>query len=428
MDMLDFFLLFGLGFLGSFGHCAGMCGPITAAFALSVQPTPVQSTPVQPTPVQPTDFNPRRQPSKWQQIHFHILLNLGRILSYALIGASIGAVGSVVIASGQLAGIGSDLRRVMALVTGSLLIWFGLVQVSPSLPKLPLLHPFRQNNWHQRLSQAMLQLSRRRRWWTPFLLGIVWGLIPCGFLYAAQIKAAETGDLWQGSATMLAFGLGTLPTMLGVGVSAAMLSADRRSQLFRLGGWITLLIGILTVTRTGDTMVDYTGHAALICLVLALVARPVSRLWAGLLQCRRVLGVGAFVLSVAHVLHMVEHSWGWNMQALFFMLPQHQWGVWVGVMALVCLLPAALTSFDQAQKWLGDKWRALHLLAIPALVLAAIHGILIGSHYLGAGQISVWNKIAVGLLSFTVLGVFLIRWRWIWSLLSWEKFYVAPKK
>jgi sulfite exporter TauE/SafE len=401
------------------------------AFSLSTQPTSTESSVSNPSaqPTQPARINSN---SKWQQIRFHLLLNLGRVLSYALIGASIGAVGSVLIASGQLAGIGSNSRRIMALVTGGLLIWFGLVQISPGLPKLPILHPLLQGKWHQRLSQAMIQLSLQRRWWTPFLLGIVWGLIPCGFLYAAQIKAAETGNLWAGSATMLAFGLGTMPTMLGVGMSVAAMNGDRRTQLFRLGGWITLLIGIITVMRTGNTMVDYTGHAALVCLVLALIARPISRLGSGLLQCRRVLGVGAFLLSIAHVLHMVEHSWGWNLQALFFMLPQHQWGIWLGVAALFCMLPAALTSFDAAQKRLGQRWRAVHLLAIPALILVAIHSILIGSHYLGAGlgagQVSAWNKGAVGLLSFAVLGVFLIRWRWIWSLLSWEKFYVAPKK
>jgi sulfite exporter TauE/SafE len=89
-----------------------------------------------------------------------------------------------------------------------------------------------------------VKLSATPHWWTPALLGSVWGLIPCGFLYAAQIKAAETGNLWLGAATMLAFGLGTMPMMLGVGVSASKLSADKRSQLFRLGGWVTLTIGI----------------------------------------------------------------------------------------------------------------------------------------------------------------------------------------
>lgn len=402
--MLDLLLIFGLGFLGSFGHCAGMCGPIATAFALSTQTDGAKA--------------------KWRQFMFHLLLNSGRILSYVLIGAGIGALGSVLVAGGQMAGVGSLLRRSMAIVTGLLLIWFGLNQIRPDgLPPLPILHPFTKGKLHERLNRSMMQLSFDRQWWTPLALGMVWGLIPCGFLYAAQIKAAETGNLWQGSATLLAFGLGTLPTMLGVGFSAALLSADRRSQLFRMGGWITLTIGVLTLLRTGDMMVDYTGHAALFCLMLALIARPISRIWAIPLQYRRALGVGAFILSVAHTLHMVEHSWQWNLQAVFFMLPQHQWGIGFGAIALALMLPAALTSFDRAQQWLGRYWRHLHLLAVPALVLAAIHSILVGSHYLGAWQITAWNRFSVGLLITAVVSVLLIRQRGSWVLFLLEKLH-----
>lgn len=383
-----------------------MCGPITAAFALS-------ST----------------QSSKWQQFRFHLLLNLGRILSYVLIGAGIGALGSVLVAGGQMAGIGSSLRRGMALLTGILLIWLGLGQIRPGwLPKLPFFHPLIQSGLHQTLNQGMLNLSFARQWWTPFALGAVWGLIPCGFLYAAQIKAAETGSLITGGITMLAFGLGTFPTMLGVGVSASLLSADRRSQLFRMGGWVTLLVGILTLLRTGNTMVDYTGHAALICLVLALLARPMSRLWSGPLHYRRALGVGAFVLSLFHTLHMVEHAWHWNLQALFFLLPQQQWGMIAGAVALLLMLPAALTSFDRAQRRLGTQWRRLHLLAVPALILVAGHAVLVGSHYLGAWQLTVWHRLAAaGLIATTGL-VILLRLRWFWSLLLLEKFYASPQQ
>jgi sulfite exporter TauE/SafE/putative effector of murein hydrolase LrgA (UPF0299 family) len=315
----------------------------------------------------------------------------------------------------------------MTLLTGGLLIWFGLAQLQPSwLPKLPIVHPLLQSNWHQRLSQQMVNLSLNRHWWTPFLLGIVWGLIPCGFLYAAQIKAAATSHPWTGAATMLAFGLGTVPTMLGVGLSTAVLSADRRSQLFRMGSWVTLTIGILTLLRTGDTMVDYTGHAALICLMLALAARPISRIWAAPLRYRRGLGVGAFLLSLLHVLHMVEHSWQWNLQAILFMLPQHQWGIAAGTVALVLLLPAAVTSFDWAQKRLGWLWRRLHLLAVPALILVAVHTVLIGSHYLGTWQLTIWNRLAVGLLIIAIISVLLLRQRWTWSFLFLEKYY-APE-
>jgi hypothetical protein len=381
-----------------------MCGPITVAFSLSQ----------------------KRDNQKGLPLRFHILLNLGRIVSYALVGAGIGALGSAVVAGGQLAGVGSGLRQGMTILTGVMLIWFGLVQIKPDfLPHLPFLHPLTQGKLHQRLSGAMADLSAKPQWWTPALLGGVWGLIPCGFLYAAQIKAAETGNLWSGAATMLAFGLGTTPTMLGVGVSASKLSADKRSQLFRLGGWVTIAIGILTLLRT-DAMVDYTGHAALIFLMLALIARPISGLWAQPLRYRRAIGVGAYVLALAHTGHMLAHTLQWNFEALSFMLPLHQVGIWAGIVALVLMTPATLTSFDRLQKSLGKRWRQIHLLAVPALLLAAVHTVLIGSHYLGQLEWSWQNQLQSAIAGVLVIGVLLMRWRWLWSLISLEKFYSPP--
>jgi uncharacterized protein len=214
--------------------------------------------------------------------------------------------------------------------------------------------------------------------------------------------------------------------MLLVGVSAAAMSHDRRSQLFRMGGWVTLVIGILTLLRSADTMVDYTGHAALVCLMLALIARPISRVLSFPLRYRRAFGVGAFILSIAHVFHMVVHSWNWRVEKLFFMLPQHQVGIMLGGAALLLMLPLALTSFDRAQKWLGKGWRSLHLLSIPALVLVILHTVLVGSHYLGALPITAFNRgaaIGVGVVGAIVL---LLRWRWAWSLLGIGKLYVCP--
>ncbi|MFQ4146419.1 sulfite exporter TauE/SafE family protein [Chlorogloeopsis sp. ULAP02] len=406
--MLDYLLIISLGFLGSFGHCLGMCGPLAVAFSLSHQ----------------------QKTSNWQQqLTFHALLNFGRLLSYTLVGAGIGALGSILLKSGQLAGIGSDLRQWIAIVTGMMLIWFGLGQIKPDfLPRIPVLHPLLKGSLHNRLSAGMVKLSLKSRWWTPAVLGMTWGLMPCGFLYAAQIKAAETGNLWIGAATMLAFGIGTIPTMLGVGVSTSFVSKDRRSQLFRLGGWVTLTIGVLTLLRTGDTMVDYTGHAALILLMLALIARPVSGLWAVLLRYRRALGVGAFVLSVAHTTHMIEHSLQWNFAAFWFLPPDFQWGMAAGVVALVLMAPAALTSFDSLQKFLGKRWRQIHLLSIPTLILATIHTIMIGSHYLGSLRLNDFNKLASVLLVIITLGVLVVRNRFFWSILSLEKFYVPLSK
>lgn len=388
--MIDLFAIAALGFLGSFGHCVGMCGPLTVAFALSQQDKNLPS---------------------FSGLRFHLLLNSGRIASYAVIGAALGGLSSILIAGGQLAGIGSGLRQGMTIFTGVLLIWLGLAQVKPNwLPRLPWLHPLK-GGLHNRLSSGMTKLSALNKWWTPALLGGVWGLIPCGFLYTAQLKAVATGNLWLGALTMLCFGLGTMPTMLGVGVSASRLSADKRGQLFHLGGWITIAIGVLTLLRT-DAMVDYTGHGALILLMLALVARPLSSFYAAPLRYRRGIGVASFILALAHMGHMLDHSLNWNLEAIAFMLPQHQVGIVGGILALLLMFPAAVTSSDRFQQSLGQYWRRIHLLTVPALVLALAHTILSGSHYLGELQLTPSNQLRTIIIGILGVLVLMMRSRW----------------
>ncbi|HEY9889486.1 MAG TPA: sulfite exporter TauE/SafE family protein [Candidatus Obscuribacterales bacterium] len=411
--MLDLGLIAALGFLGSFGHCVGMCGPIAVAFALTTQPA---SPPDAPS-------SPRRQP-QWQ---FHLLLNLGRLLSYMAVGAAIGGVGSVLMAGGQMAGVGSLLRRSMALLTGSLLIWLGLRQVAPQLlPRLPLPHPV-QGWLHQRLQQVMTRAAQTPHWGTPLLLGLAWGLVPCGFLYAAQIKAAATSSPWGGALTMLAFGSGTLPMMIGLGTYSAWLSRDRTSQLFQLGGWLTLLIGVLTLMRTGDLMIDYTGHLALLCLALSLIARPICKLWAYPYRCRRLLGVGAGVLAIAHTLHMLEHSWNWQLAAVQFMLPQHQWGMVAGGAGLALMVPLTLTSNDFAQRQLGAAWRSLHRLSLPAFGLCTVHCLLSGSTYLGNMSWSPSTLLPTALLGGGVGLVLAVRSPLVWRLCGLSQWYTPPQ-
>lgn len=410
--MVELGLVAALGFLGSFGHCLGMCGPIAIAFSFSEK----------------ADRGGPLPASRWRQLRFHLLLNLGRLVSYILVGAAIGGLGSVLVAGGQMAGVGSGLRRGMALLTGLLLIFLGLRQVAPKLfAQISLQHPF-SGVVHQRLQTLMGQVSSRNYWWTPAALGLMWGCVPCGFLYVAQIKAAEASAPLMGAVVMAAFGVGTLPMMVLLGASSAWFSRDRTSQLFQCGGWITLLIGVLTLTRTGDLMVDYTGHLAIAFLAMALVARPLSKVWAYPLRCRRLLGVWACVLAMAHTLHMLEHSWQWRLTAVRFMLPQHQWAMVAGGIALLLMVPLVLTSTDRAQRGLGRAWRSLHLLSVPALLLGGTHCLLVGSTYLGNLQ---WQGEAlVRSLGFAVsLGAVLaVRSPIVWKILGLEKWYAPPQK
>lgn len=387
--MTDLLLMLTLGFLGSFGHCASMCGSLAIALAAD------------------SSAGSRRQ-TWW----FHGAMNLGRIFSYGLGGALLGGMSAAVISSGQLVGIGSQLRSTIALVAGLLLIASGLGQVFPG-------------KWPKLASTCRRSVQKITQ--QPWLLGVLWGLMPCGFLYTAQLKAIESGSAGQGALIMTAFGLGTAPVMLGIGISAGYLSWERRSQLRRAGGWMAILVGILTLGRSGETMSNATGYGAIICLGLALIARPLSKLWPALISYRRLLGVGAAVLSVAHTLHVVVHGWDWNWGAWAFMIPSQQAGILMGCGSLGLLLPAAFTSFDRAQVCLGENWRRLHLLGVPAVMLATAHGILTGANYLGTVQITFEHQVRSIVFLMVVLLVLLVRWRWLWWVLAVERFYISSK-
>ncbi|WP_285715329.1 hypothetical protein, partial [Proteus vulgaris] len=85
----------------------------------------------------------------------------------------------------------------------------------------------------------------------------------------------------------------------------------------------------------------------LFLLMLALIARPIAKWWSIPLQYRRVIGVGAYFLAIAHTAHMFDHTLNWNLNSLPFMIPQHQLGLMMGMVALCLMTPAALTSFDR---------------------------------------------------------------------------------
>lgn len=410
-QLLNFLPMLVLGFLGSFGHCAAMCGPLVVAFSLtdasdSVSDVRDEGTPksenvdIQATDVRQVAGDPQliasRTDHRSPHWSFQLWLNLGRLLSYAIVGGILGGIGEATIAGGQLAGVGSGLRQVVAIATGLLLVWFGVMQVNPNiLPAIPLLQPLTRG-LHQQISGWMSHIanfvhdshkdrgshSHLLQRGKPILLGSLWGLMPCGFLFAAQLKAAGTGSAIAGLLTMLAFGLGTLPVMLGIGFSASWLSADRRGQLFRAAGVVAIAIGGITILRT-DGMVDWSGHSALFLLSWALVARPLARWWPTPLRYRRAIGVAAFILAIGHLGYQADHALNWNPDAIRFMLPLHRYGLLAGITAIACMTPAALTSLDRLQMALGQTWRRIHLLTVPALVCAVGHTVLIGSNYLG---------------------------------------------
>lgn len=199
------------GFLGS-GHCLAMCGGIAGALGATARDRPA-----------------------WQRA---LLFNGGRVLGYGLLGLLAGLL------SAGMAGLTG--LAWLRLAAGMLLILLGL-QLLTGWPLLAPLERLGGKLW-QRISPGMARRLTAPS--TPRMLGIgmLWALLPCGLVYTALAAALTSGGPVTGAATMLAFGLGTLPAMAGVTLGGGMLLRALRSRTGRrLAGALILAGGLWTL-------------------------------------------------------------------------------------------------------------------------------------------------------------------------------------
>jgi sulfite exporter TauE/SafE len=205
MEDIDLIGMFVLGALGT-GHCIGMCGPLVFAF-----------------------------PGRSGRFLPHVWYHAGRVGTYVLVGAALGAAGMALSARTPLAGV---LRLAAAVVLGA----FGLMR----LGWLP------EPRWMLALSLEKVPGFRRILAQGPqgpsaaghLLTGAVFGLLPCGLSYGAFAKALGTGSAAGGALSALAFGLGTTPglLLLGTGLAAVVRRYRRASDLLAGALMITMAV------------------------------------------------------------------------------------------------------------------------------------------------------------------------------------------
>ena len=95
----------------------------------------------------------------------------------------------------------------------------------------------------------MRGLFGKRSFWSTLTLGILWGFLPCGLVFAMLVLAARVGTFWGGALTMFAFGLGTVPTLVGFGLAANLLSPKLRGGLQSFAAILLMLFAVQTVLR-----------------------------------------------------------------------------------------------------------------------------------------------------------------------------------
>ena len=201
-----FFALFLVGLLGG-THCVGMCGGIVGALAMGA-------------------------PGRWSM---HLAYNAGRILSYALAGAIVGALGAASLGlDGQV-----PIRLALYLLANVMLIALGLYLLGVTRA-LAFTERAGQLLW-QRLQPLTRRFLPARSVAQAFPLGMLWGWLPCGLVYSALATALSSGSATQGSLAMLAFGLGTLPNLLLAGIVLARLNEFVRRPMVRMASGLLVL-------------------------------------------------------------------------------------------------------------------------------------------------------------------------------------------
>ncbi len=220
------------GLFGS-AHCLGMCGGLSGLFAMHHG---AKATASQPT--------------------LAITYNLGRIVSYASLGALSAFVGQGM--TDVLPGLAVPIR----LMAGLVIILMG-IQIAFGWQLLGPVEKAGSYLWRlvSPLTRHVLPATSPPK---ALALGLLWGLLPCGLVYSMLLVAMAGSNPLHGAVVMIAFGVGTMPAMLLTGLSAASLSrllADRRRAL--VAGLLLVAIGVATMAMPAYKVLGPTdgGHA-----------------------------------------------------------------------------------------------------------------------------------------------------------------------
>jgi len=203
---------FVLGIMGSF-HCAGMCGPIAIALPLHGN-------------------------SPGGKIFGGSLYNLGRSVTYGIMGALFGLLGQGVAMIG--------FQQKISVIMGSLMI------LSILFPALFRNQYSMSKSWISivgRLKSTIGGMFSIRSYPSLFFIGMLNGLLPCGLVYIAIAGAIGTGNAGMGTLYMILFGLGTIPMLLGISLAGNLLSLTVRKHINKLIPILVVVVGIFFILR-----------------------------------------------------------------------------------------------------------------------------------------------------------------------------------
>lgn len=242
---------FLVGVAGSV-HCVGMCGGIVAAVTMrSMAVHGVSSG---------AGTLAAGGRAGAAQLSFQLAFNFGRIATYGVIGGVVGAVGSL----GLLLETLFPVQLALRVIAGALVILVGLYIGGYGSSVVKGLERAGAGAWRlaQRFGGGVFPPDTPGR---AVLAGSVWGWLPCGLVYSALATALVSGSATRGAAIMLAFGLGTLPTLIAAGLLADRLrqTLQRPAMRFAAGA---LVVGLGVAAIAAAPGLGAQVRAGILCL------------------------------------------------------------------------------------------------------------------------------------------------------------------
>ena len=219
MNDIDLIIILSTAFLGSVGHCIGMCGGIVVAYSSSKID---QSAP-------------------WsRQTLSHLAYNLGRVTTYTILGALFGLVGKVIAFTPTTKGVLFVLTGILMILAGASLL--GNFKFLNSAE-----YAVSKQGWFQRTFKTLIHSKSLSSF---YLLGMLNGIIPCGLVYSFAIFAASTASPLWGALVMATFGLATIPALFFLGTITKFLQrGNLRGTMMKLAAMLVVFYGIFTLYK-----------------------------------------------------------------------------------------------------------------------------------------------------------------------------------
>jgi hypothetical protein len=202
----SYLVAFMMGLFSSL-HCIGMCGSIIGTLTLSL--------------------SPEIRNNKTRLLPYVFNYNLGRVTSYTIAGGLAGIIGVLMIMPfGELHG-----HRILQLLSALVMMSAGLY-IAGWFPRFAYIEKIGIHFW-KKIEPYGRKLISVKTHTQAYLFGMVWGWLPCGLVYTALAISATEGDVAKSALTMLAFGIGTLPAVMGMGIMTSILTKLSRTPRFR---------------------------------------------------------------------------------------------------------------------------------------------------------------------------------------------------